>query len=560
MFMNHKVLVVTGGFLSGKEGSFLEVLKRQLTQWKFSKFSWLEAMVKVTSIEPIIYVRSGLKKTKQEKVLNYFKYDELNNTPELTEALLATLLEQEGMPFELVSVNDLFSNKKLREKVLRECDAVFVSTTLLRDLSEMFPLIDLIKKPHNHIVVGGPLTQLLKENLKYIKNVDIAAIGHGEYLIPPLCAWIRSDFKILNPHPTSTGSKIETSDNLKLLYSGHPESSNLDMFPAANWNLIENYHHKKFPVIHYESVRGCPYRCSFCNYPFLFNENSFRYRSAIKIANDWEMYEKSMGPKIINCLDSLFTMPRKRLFELCQIIEERKLKSQWVCYARAEDLADEEVCKAMKKANILQVQIGLESGSPQILENMSKHCTLEENIKAIENCRKYGITSVVSLIAGFPGETKETLNATYELMKLTRPDFFFIATFSTRAAGVPILSAENRKKFGIWIDENLFSVSPYWEHSTMCASEVGKYVQELQFRLMREKISLNAFAFYSGMLGYKKEDQDELLNFQSEAVKDFQLMPKIFKFAIAFIEKKIKRDIQKLKKIKKKTISQEVYP
>lgn len=231
---------------------------------------------------------------------------------------------------------------------------------------------------------------------------------------------------------------------------------------------------KTFPVIHYESVRGCPYRCSFCNYPFLFNENSFRYRSALRIADDWENYEKSMGPKIINCLDSLFTMPRKRLFELCEHIQARKLKSRWVCYARAEDLADEEVCKAMKAANILQVQIGLESGSPKILDNMKKHCTLEENIKAVENCRKYGITSVVSLIVGFPGETKETIEETYELIKKTRPDFFFVATFSTRAAGVPILSTENRAKFGIWIDENVFSVSPYWEHATMSASEVGK--------------------------------------------------------------------------------------
>lgn len=543
----HKVLVVTGGFLSGKEGSFFEVLKRQVLQWQFSKFSWLEAMVKVTSVEPIVYVQSSVKKTQDKKVLDFFKFNDLNSTPELTETLIATLLKQEEMPFAVASINDLFSNKKLREELLAECSCVFISTTLLRDLSEMFPILNLLKTKTNHLVVGGPLTQLLKENIKYMTNVEVVAIGHGEYLVPALCSWIKSDFNVLAPHPTASGSKIEQLDNIKLLYSGHPETSNLDMFPAADWSLAESYHQKKFPVIHYESVRGCPYRCSFCNYPFLFNENSFRYRSAQKIADDWEGYEKSMGPKIINCLDSLFTMPRKRLFELCDEIVKRQLKSRWVCYARAEDLADEEVCKAMKAANILQVQIGLESGSPQILDNMKKHCTLEENIKAVENCRKYGITSVVSLIVGFPGETDETIEETYQLIKRTRPDFFFIATFSTRAAGVPILSIENRKKFGIWIDENVFSVSPYWEHSTMSASQVGRRVRALQLRLMREKLSLNAFAFYSGMLGYNPEDREALLEFQASSVERFQALPKFFKIAVNFIEKRIQRDINKLK-------------
>ncbi len=545
----HKVLIVTGGFLSGKEGSFFEVLKRQILQWEFSKFSWLEAMVKVTSVEPILYVQSSLKKSKKSQVLDYFKYDDLNSTPELTETLLATLLRDNAMAFEVASVNDLFSNSKLRTKLLAECDTVFISTTLLRDLSEMFPILKLLKTPDNHLVAGGPLTQLLKENIKFLNDVDVVAIGHGEYLVPALCSWIDSDFKELNPHPTSVGSKIEMLENIKILYSGHPESSNLDMFPAADWNLAEKYHSKKFPVIHYESVRGCPYRCSFCNYPFLFNENSFRYRSALQIADDWENYEKTMGPKIINCLDSLFTMPRKRLFELCDIIQERGIKSRWVCYARSEDLADENVCIAMKAANILQVQIGLESGSPQILDNMKKHCTLEENIKAIENCRKYGITSVVSLIVGFPGETDETIEETYQLIKKTKPDFFFIATFSTRAAGVPILSTENRKKFGIWIDENVFSVSPYWQHATMSASEVGRRVRYLQFRIMKEKLSLNAFAFYSGMLGYNPDHREELLEFQAEAVKRFNIIPKFFGIAINFIEKRIQKDIDKLKKI-----------
>ena len=544
MTKTHKVLIVTGGFLSGKEESFLDVIKRQLEQWKSSKFSWLETMVKITSIEPILYVQMHMKKNPSQRVNKFFSKT-YGSTPELTEVILATLLKQENIEFECTTIDTLFSNSRKSKELLSSCDTVFLSTTLLRDLSEITPIIELIKTYPNHLVLGGPLTQLLKENLKYLKGVDIVALGYGEFIIPSLADWIRSDFQELK---APLRGKLEQVSDLTVLYSGHPEGTSLDSLATPDWSLMEKYHNASFEMINYESVRGCPYRCSFCNYPYLFNDDNFRYKSANKIIDDWQRYETELGPRIINCLDSLFTMPRKRLFELCAEIEKRQLKSSWVCYARAEDMAVDEVCIAMKKANVLQVQIGLETGSAKILQNMSKHCTLEENIKAIQNCRKYGITSVVSLIVGFPGETEETLRETYELMKQVQPDFFFIATFSTRAQSIPILSEKNKQKFGIWINDNIFSVSPYWDHATMSAWEVGENVRQLQLRIMEEKISLNAFAFYKGMLNYHPADRMELLDFQSEAVKSQKFLPKLFRFCCQFVARRIKRDIEDLKK------------
>jgi tRNA A37 methylthiotransferase MiaB len=542
-----KVLILTGGFLSGKEESFFDIIKRQIEQWRFSKFSWLETIIKLNSIEPIIYVEMLRKKKKIKELERFFKTS-FNETPELTEVILATLLSHEGISYETLTIDDLFSRRKKSEQLLQTCDCIFLSTTLLRDLSEIIPIIEKIKVTKNHLVLGGPLTQILKENLNLIKGVDVITLGYGEFVVPAIVKWIKSDFKILY---APENGKLEKIEDTFILYSGHPNGTSLDSLTTPDWSQSQKYHGTQFEMIHYESVRGCPYRCSFCNYPFLFNDDNFRYKSAKKIADDWEKYETEMGPKIINCLDSLFTMPRKRLFELCDEIEKRKLKSRWICYARSEDMAIDEVCIAMKKAGILQVQIGLETGSPQILKNMNKHCSLQENIKAIENCRKYGITSVVSLIVGFPGETAETIEETYQLMKMVKPDFFFIATFSTRAKSVPILSDKNRDTFGIWIDENVYSVSPYWEHKTMSAFEVGESVRQLQLRLMEEKISLNAFVFYKGMPNYDIDDRIALLDFQSEAVVRQNLLPKIFKMCCQFVARRIKSDIEIIRKISK---------
>jgi len=119
----------------------------------------------------------------------------------------------------------------------------------------------------------------------------------------------------------------------------------------------------------------------------------------------------------ITCLDSLFTVPRQRLAEFCRLLMERRLRVKWTCYARADDLADEATAVLMKSAGLNQAQIGLESGDQGQLDRMEKACTVESNARAIDNCRKHGITGVVSLIVGFPGETAETLERTLEFLR-----------------------------------------------------------------------------------------------------------------------------------------------
>jgi radical SAM superfamily enzyme YgiQ (UPF0313 family) len=54
----------------------------------------------------------------------------------------------------------------------------------------------------------------------------------------------------------------------------------------------------------YESVRGCPYRLNFCNYPYLFSDNRFRYKSARRMVEDWEHYISTLDLDDITCHDN----------------------------------------------------------------------------------------------------------------------------------------------------------------------------------------------------------------------------------------------------------------
>jgi len=404
------------------------------------------------------------------------------------------------------------------------------------------PLVKMLKRPHNHVVAGGPLAALLAEQWHDTPEVEVIAPGYGEFLVPVLAEWIRSGFQTLN---APAGGRLLDRGQTKVVYSGVPHSEDLDFLTTPDWELSERDHQRRYKMIYYESVRGCPYRCSFCNYPYLFTDTRFRYKSAHRMAAEWEHYLTHHDIDYITCLDSLFTVPHRRLTEFCRLLIERQLKVEWTCYARADDLANEATAALMKSAGLNQAQIGLESGDQGQLDNMEKACTVESNGRAIDNCRKHGITSVVSLIVGFPGETAETLERTLEFLRQHPPDFFFLAPFSTRATGVPVLNEMNRSRFALRTANHLNTGAPYWQHATMSCAEVGGHTRRLYQRIMSEGISLNAALFYDRLMTFRAEEREDLLRQQQKLTQGSVVRSWVFDRLHNFIDKRLATDVER---------------
>jgi radical SAM superfamily enzyme YgiQ (UPF0313 family) len=539
-----KVLIVTGGWLTGQETSLVRTARKVWVQWRAAEEAWLDLKVKAVMSEPLIAARLEKlwRPPQAEAVRRFVSHRDNVETPPLTEVVLATLLHQAGIPYDRMPVDALVSDPAGAERKLAATGCVFLSSTYLHDLSELEPIVRRVKRPHNRIVVGGALAGILHHRWQGMPEVDLLAVGYGERLIGPLATWIYSGYRDLEPPP---GGRVVPRGSGAILYSGVPEGTSLDDLPPPDWDLAMREHGKPFRMVYYESVRGCPYRCNFCNYPYLFDDTRFRTKSAERIAADWEHYA-ALGVEFVTCLDSLFTIPRPRLRELCRRLIEKRLPLRWICYARADDLAEEETVALMKEAGASQVQIGIESGDPVLLDSMDKACTVEANARALANCRKHGLTSVVSLIVGFPGETRATLDRTYRFLAATPPDFYFLATFSTRVAGVPLLRPENRARFGLRVADGLRTMAPYWQHATMSCAEVGYHVRDLDRRLMRDRVALNATLFYPSLLGYTPELREPLLAFQQRAATGHPLLKRAFDLAHGWIDRRIERAVRRV--------------
>ena len=81
------------------------------------------------------------------------------------------------------------------------------------------------------------------------------------------------------------------------------------------------------------------------------------------------------------------------------------------------DLVDDELLSVLKQAGCVELTLGVESGSPKILEMIKKDLDLDVVRSAVKLIRKNNISVGTFFMAGFPRETLEDMLMTFALIQ-----------------------------------------------------------------------------------------------------------------------------------------------
>ncbi len=273
--------------------------------------------------------------------------------------------------------------------------------------------------PDSLIIAGGPHPSALPiETLQEIPQLDISAVGEGEITMYEIVKG--------NPLPDIKGIAYRAGREIKL---NPPREfiKNLDelplpareLFPLKNYRALPPYA-KKNPSFSMITSRGCPFQCAFCSKD-VFLDN-FRARSPKKVVDEMEYLINKYGAKEIRFYDDDFTLDMKRAEEICDEILKRGIKVIWSCITRV-NLINENLLKKMKQAGCWIIFYGVESGNQKILDAARKGITIDQTISAFKITGRIGIRTLAHFMVGFPGETKETVQNTIDLIKKIRPDF-----------------------------------------------------------------------------------------------------------------------------------------
>lgn len=138
----------------------------------------------------------------------------------------------------------------------------------------------------------------------------------------------------------------------------------------------------------------CPYRCKFCLRNKM-NCGSYSARDIQSVVDEIE----SIQTENIYLIDDDFLFDEKRVREFIDTVRARKLQKTFICYGRADFIAaHEELMRDFKEIGLYYVLVGLEAFEDRYLDSYNKRSDMENNLKAIDICKRCDINMMAMFI------------------------------------------------------------------------------------------------------------------------------------------------------------------
>ncbi len=165
------------------------------------------------------------------------------------------------------------------------------------------------------------------------------------------------------------------------------------------------------------TVRGCPYKCIFCNTDVFGGR--IRKCSPKYVIDEIKEIKEKFGIDHIIFLDDTFTLDRGHVMNICDRLIDEGLGITFETSTRADKI-DEELVAKMVRAGLIRISFGLESTDQDIKRIIKKEVPLESYDIANKITNKYGVETLNSCMIGLPGETLETIRQTLAYLRKSK--------------------------------------------------------------------------------------------------------------------------------------------
>ncbi len=229
--------------------------------------------------------------------------------------------------------------------------------------------------------------------MSFARLADAVAVLSGTESIPNLLYWD-------GPSLERTETAYDAADGL----------------PRAR-SLVDNARYfREGGQAGFETKRGCNMGCVYCADP-LSKGRHVRVRSPRLVVDELKALLKQ-GIDHFHTCDCEFNIPGDHAKSVCREIIESGIanKIRWYTYCSIVPF-DDEMAGLFKQAGCAGVDFGADSGSDDMLRRLGREFRRDDLVRTADLCHKHGIPFMYDLLIGSPGETRETVRETIELMR-----------------------------------------------------------------------------------------------------------------------------------------------
>jgi len=347
---------------------------------------------------------------------------------------ISSVLKESGHHTSLVVLSRISGkkNRKIIDEKLKSFKPELICfSAVASEYAFISDLAKYIKKSNENIylMIGGPHVSLQPENV-LLNGFDALCIGEGEYPTLELIEQLKegkSPSKIPNLW-IKRGLEIEKNPP-------RPFIRDLDTLPFPDRDIWEDWIEQKEGRCSVLLGRGCPFRCSYCSNHALGKLASGAYvrlRSPDNIVEEIKIIlEKHPDLKEIYLEVETLGVNKKWAIKLCSKLEQLNaslaVPISYGTNIRITPNADlEELFSCLQKSNFTFINIGLESGSERVRnEILNRKYSNQDIINAVSLARKYGMKISLLNMLGLPGETLDDFKKTVEVNRQCLPDWTF---------------------------------------------------------------------------------------------------------------------------------------
>ena len=347
--------------------------------------------------------------------------------PPISLLFLAAYAREKGYSVAVVDANaEMLTDEDVSARI-GDCGPILCGMTFMTPQVETVRrLVARLREDHPRVkfVAGGIHVSILPQEARPL-GFDFCIVGEGEETLVQLLSAIK------------TGS---STDNIEGLWTECSQFEprrlieDLDSLPLPAWDLVpidkytvsqpdSRYTFESGVCLSISTSRGCLYNCAFCASHGVYG-HSYRTRSPRHIVDEMEMLCRKYGVSRFFLVDESILVDAERAEAFAEEILRRKLEVTFASNARVSDPGvNVGTLAKLRKAGMVRVDFGVESGSQKILDDIRKGITVQQVVKAHEIARQAGMKTTSLMMVGHLEEGWEDIIDSLELLARIDTDY-----------------------------------------------------------------------------------------------------------------------------------------
>jgi radical SAM superfamily enzyme YgiQ (UPF0313 family) len=236
-------------------------------------------------------------------------------------------------------------------------------------------------------------------------------------------------------------------------------------------------------ITSFQSVRVCPFRCAFCSERIVTgvydkNKNPIRQRNPLHLLDEIMAVSEKYKLNHFKFVDATWNTSSEfnnKVIDFCEEKLRRDFRMTWEANVHAGYMT-KELLSIMKKADCKMINVGCESGSQKILNDIKKGVTVDKIRDVFRWAKELGIERRSFFIIGMPNENMDDIKMTENLIREIEPDIYGV-TVLCPYPGSDLYDHAKMKDYD-WSTTDEYANS-YWETKYFTNSQL----KDLQKRL-----------------------------------------------------------------------------